>query len=101
MPCGPSPRTLTVRRRGGFVQDTGTFTLQVESFSRQQLSSLEKSRVLVVGCDRGLGVDGDAPNSEEIPAIAVRELVASALVHRDLSAHCQTKRVELRLTDAR
>jgi ATP-dependent DNA helicase RecG len=43
--------------------------------------------------------DGHARDFEEIPAIAVRELVANALVHRGLSAHSQSKRVELRLTD--
>ena len=43
--------------------------------------------------------DGHARDYEEIPGVAVRELVANALVHRDLSAHSQSKRVELRLTD--
>lgn len=43
--------------------------------------------------------DGHARDFEEIPAIAVRELVANALVHRDLSPHSQSKRVEMRLTD--
>lgn len=43
--------------------------------------------------------DGHARDFEEIPAIAVRELVANALVHRDLSPHSQSKRVEMRLMD--
>lgn len=43
--------------------------------------------------------DGHARDYEEIPAVAVRELVANALVHRDLSSHSQSKRVEMRLTD--
>ena len=41
---------------------------------------------------------GHARDVEEIPAIAVRELVANALVHRDLSPHTQGKRVEIRMT---
>lgn len=43
--------------------------------------------------------DGHARDHDEIPTVAVRELVANALVHRDLSPHSQSKRVELRLTD--
>lgn len=41
---------------------------------------------------------GHARDVEEIPAVAVRELVANALVHRDLSPHTQGKRVEIRMT---
>ncbi|HON73982.1 MAG TPA: ATP-binding protein [Dermatophilaceae bacterium] len=44
------------------------------------------------------GQDGHAREEYEIPAVAVRELVANALVHRDLSPHTQGKRVEIRLT---
>lgn len=43
--------------------------------------------------------DGHARDVEEIPAVAVREFVANALVHRDLSPHTQSKRVEIRLTN--
>ncbi|WP_205547866.1 ATP-binding protein [Leucobacter sp. wl10] len=42
---------------------------------------------------------GAAFDRTEIPMIAVRELIANALVHRDLSTHAQSKRVELRLKD--
>lgn len=42
--------------------------------------------------------DGHGRDVSEIPMIAVRELVANALVHRDLGSHTQGKRVELRLT---
>ncbi len=42
---------------------------------------------------------GHARDVSEIPAIAVRELVANALVHRDLSQHSMGKRVEIRLTN--
>jgi len=41
--------------------------------------------------------DGHAVDTPEIPLIAVRELVANALVHRDLSPRTQSKRVEVRL----
>ncbi|HRW18393.1 MAG TPA: ATP-binding protein [Dermatophilaceae bacterium] len=41
---------------------------------------------------------GHARDVEEIPAVAVRELVANSLVHRDLSPHTQGKRVEMRMT---
>lgn len=44
--------------------------------------------------DRGHGVD-----SSEVPMRAVRELIANALVHRDLSATTDSKRVEIRLKD--
>lgn len=44
-------------------------------------------------------VSGQAYDQEELPLIAVRELVANALVHRDLSPHAQSKRVEIRLRD--
>lgn len=45
------------------------------------------------------GPDGHGHDETEIPMVAVRELVANALVHRDLGAHTQSKRVELRLRD--
>jgi ATP-dependent DNA helicase RecG len=41
--------------------------------------------------------DGHAHDQPEIPLVAVRELIANALVHRDLSARTQSKRVEIRL----
>lgn len=47
------------------------------------------------------GTDGHGRDEAEIPMIAVRELVANALVHRDLGPHTQSKRVELRLVDER
>lgn len=43
-------------------------------------------------------LEGHARDSAEIPPVAVRELVANSLVHRDLSSHTQGKRVEMRLT---
>jgi len=42
---------------------------------------------------------GNARDREELPMIAVRELIANALVHRDLGPHTQGKRVEIRLKD--
>lgn len=44
------------------------------------------------------GPDGHGRDLSEIPMIAVRELIANALIHRDLGQHTQGKRVELRLT---
>lgn len=44
--------------------------------------------------DRGHGID-----TTELPMIAVREIVANALVHRNLDPVTDTKRVELRLLD--
>jgi ATP-dependent DNA helicase RecG len=41
--------------------------------------------------------DGHAYDQPEIPLAAVRELVANALIHRDLSPRTQSKRVEIRL----
>lgn len=41
--------------------------------------------------------DGHNVNRPEFPVGALRELVANALVHRDLSAHTQSKQVEIRL----
>lgn len=43
--------------------------------------------------------DGHGRDEPEIPMVAVRELIANALVHRDLSPHTQSKRVEIRLKD--
>lgn len=43
-------------------------------------------------------LDGHGRDVAEIPMVAVRELIANALVHRDLGAHTQGKRVEIRLT---
>ena len=43
------------------------------------------------------GEDGHARDAQEIPMAAVRELVANALVHRDLSPATFGKRVEIRL----
>ncbi|SDB95443.1 ATP-dependent DNA helicase RecG [Raineyella antarctica] len=45
------------------------------------------------------GPDGHGHDEAEIPLVAVRELVANALVHRDLGVHTRSKRVELRLRD--
>ena len=45
------------------------------------------------------GLDGHAYDAGEIPLAAVRELIANALVHRDLSPHTYGKRVEIRLKD--
>ncbi|WP_051215432.1 ATP-binding protein [Granulicoccus phenolivorans] len=44
--------------------------------------------------DGGHGID-----TPEVPMRAVRELIANALVHRDLSATTDSKRVEIRLKD--
>lgn len=41
--------------------------------------------------------DGNNVNRSEFPAAALRELVANAIVHRDLSPHTQSKQVEIRL----
>lgn len=46
-----------------------------------------------------VGDDGRARDVAEIPMVAVRELIANALVHRDLSPHTRGKRVEIRLLD--
>ena len=46
--------------------------------------------------DRGHGVD-----VTEIPMRAVREIVANALVHRNLDAITDSKRVEIRLLQDR
>ena len=43
------------------------------------------------------GSDGNAVDRPEIPNVVVREIVANALVHRDLSPWTQSKRVEVRL----
>lgn len=42
---------------------------------------------------------GHARDENEFPARAVRELIANALVHRDLSPLTEGKRVEIRITD--
>lgn len=44
-----------------------------------------------------VGADGNNYDHPELPLGAVRELIANALVHRDLGPHTQTKRVEIRL----
>lgn len=44
-----------------------------------------------------VGTDGHNYDHPELPLNAVRELIANALVHRDLGPHTQTKRVEMRL----
>lgn len=41
--------------------------------------------------------DGHNVDHPELPLLALRELIANALVHRDLSPHAQSKRVEIRL----
>lgn len=41
--------------------------------------------------------DGHNVDHPEFPLPALRELIANALVHRDLSPHTQSKRVEIRL----
>ncbi|MCL2424201.1 MAG: putative DNA binding domain-containing protein [Micrococcales bacterium] len=43
------------------------------------------------------GPDGHGTDASEIPLVVVRELVANALVHRDLSPRTQSKGVEVRL----
>ncbi|QKT08698.1 putative DNA binding domain-containing protein [Gordonia sp. X0973] len=49
----------------------------------------------------GYRSDGNAFDEAELPAVAVRELVANALVHRDLSPLSYGKRVEIRLSGDR
>lgn len=46
-----------------------------------------------------MGSDGHGRDVTEIPRVAIRELVANALVHRDLGPHSRSKRVQLRLVD--
>lgn len=41
------------------------------------------------------GSDGHGYNATEVPVIAVREIIANALVHRDLSQHTWGKNVQL------
>ncbi|MDR1214379.1 MAG: putative DNA binding domain-containing protein [Propionibacteriaceae bacterium] len=48
-----------------------------------------------------VGADGQNYDHPELPLAALRELVANALVHRDLGPHTQSKRVEIRLRDDR
>lgn len=43
------------------------------------------------------GSDGHGRDEPELPMVAVRELIANALVHRDLGPHTRTQRVEIRL----
>jgi len=45
--------------------------------------------------------DGHGVDQTEIPLVAIRELVANALVHRDLSPRTQSQRVEIRLLSDR
>lgn len=45
------------------------------------------------------GQDGHGRDEAEIPLVAVRELIANALVHRDLSSQTQGKRVEIRMKE--
>lgn len=45
------------------------------------------------------GQDGHGRDEAEIPLVAVRECIANALVHRDLSPHTQGKRVEIRMKE--
>ena len=42
--------------------------------------------------------DGNAFNEAELPAVAVRELTANALVHRDLGPYTRGKAISVRLT---
>ncbi|MCL2788819.1 MAG: putative DNA binding domain-containing protein [Micrococcales bacterium] len=48
-----------------------------------------------------VGADGHNYDHPELPWSALRELVANALVHRDLGPHTQSKRVEIRLREDR
>lgn len=41
------------------------------------------------------GADGHGYNATEVPVVAVREIIANALVHRDLSHHTWGKDVQL------
>ena len=43
------------------------------------------------------GDDGHGRNVHEYPLVAVRELIANALVHRDLSEPALSKGIEIRL----
>lgn len=43
------------------------------------------------------GHDGHGRDQPELPMVAVRELIANALVHRDLGPHTRIRRVEIRL----
>ncbi|MDU5965159.1 MAG: ATP-binding protein [Actinomyces sp.] len=47
------------------------------------------------------GADGHGYDTREIPAVAVREIIANALVHRDLSPVTIGKDVQIRLTSDR
>ena len=48
-----------------------------------------------------VGADGHNYDYPELPFPALRELVANALIHRDLGPNTQSKRVEIRLRDDR
>lgn len=47
------------------------------------------------------GADGHGADASEVPVVAVREIIANALVHRDLSQHTWGKEVQLSLDSDR
>lgn len=84
-------------RREGRTRDLADFDGPLPDLLDQAMEWVRRN----TGRTMRYGPDGHGMDEDEIPMVAVRELIANALVHRDLGPHTQTKRVEIRIKDDR
>jgi len=86
---------LLPRASGGRTRDLAHFDGPLPELLDQAMQWVRRNTRAVMGYDeRGHGVD-----RPELPMNAVREVIANALVHRNLDAITDSKRVEIRLLD--
>lgn len=86
---------LLPRGSGGRTRDLVHLDGPLPELLDQAMQWVRRNTRATMGYDdRGHGVD-----RPELPMIAVREVIANALVHRNLDAITDSKRVEIRLLD--
>lgn len=78
---------------GARIRDLSHFTGPVPDLLDQSLEWVRRNTHTTMGYD----ASGKGKDSEELPMIAVREIIANALIHRSLDAVTAGKRVEIRI----
>lgn len=85
------------RSSGARTRDLVHLSGPLPDLLEDAMAWVERNTLTVMGYDRR----GHGTDRPELPMNAVREVIANALIHRDLSPAAETKKVEIRLTGDR